>query len=180
MKSLLQEKLLLYNVQRKKDPDSFAQLYDTYITRVYRFVYFKVSNREEAEDITSDVFLKAWHYITDPTKKDVDSFSGLVYRIARTTIIDHYRSTAKRQTSTLDGIDIPDTASIEALHNKADAAQIMVALRSLKQEYQEVILLKYIEQYSTAEIAKILEKKATNVRVTLHRALKLLKKTLEG
>ena len=59
------EKKLLYRLQYNQDPEAFTGLYDLYVKRIYRFVFFKVSSHEEAEDITSEVFLKAWRYITE-------------------------------------------------------------------------------------------------------------------
>lgn len=76
----ISEKNLALQASYERRPRAFAQLY-TLPKRIYSFVFFKVSNREEAEDITSEVFLKAWRYINE--KKDIDSFSGLLYRLAR-------------------------------------------------------------------------------------------------
>ena len=62
--SKFQEKLLLIRLQ-KKDPEAFAQIYDLYVTPIYRFIYFKVSSKQDAEDLTSEVFLKIWQYIAE-------------------------------------------------------------------------------------------------------------------
>ena len=59
MPGKIAEKILLYRLQVERDPEAYGTLYDIYVRRIYRFVYFKVSSHEEAEDITSDVFLKA-------------------------------------------------------------------------------------------------------------------------
>ena len=96
MASKIKQKILLYRLQSKPDPAAFAQLYDIYVKQIYRFVYFKVSSHEEAEDITSEVFLKTWRYINDKSKKKISSFSGLLYRLARNAIVDLYRVKAKR------------------------------------------------------------------------------------
>src|SRR3989344_2015279 len=91
-RNTIAEKLLLLKLRTTEDPEAFAKLYDIYAKRIYSFVFFKVSNREEAEDITSEVFLKAWRYINE--KKSIESFSGLLYKLARNCIIDLYRSKA--------------------------------------------------------------------------------------
>jgi len=173
----IQEKRLLYRVLNKKDPEAYANLYDLYVEKIYRFVLFKVSSREEAEDITSDIFLKVWKYLIQKEGKDIESISGLLYRTARNAIIDHYRQRAKKQTCSIEGVE--DTLSDneqgrKVIELRQDADALLLAVRLLKQEYQEVILLRYIDEMSIAEIAAILGKKRTNIRVTLHRATKKL------
>ena len=82
MKRLVKEKVLLYKVQIKKDPEAFGELYDFYIEPIYRFVFFKLSNKEDAEDITSEVFLKSWNYLIE-TENKINNFRQLIYTIAR-------------------------------------------------------------------------------------------------
>ena len=66
----LKEKSLLYKVREKQDAVAYGELYDYYVTRIYRFIFFKVRTKEEAEDLTSEVFLKTWEYINS-TKKSI-------------------------------------------------------------------------------------------------------------
>jgi RNA polymerase sigma-70 factor (ECF subfamily) len=102
----ISEKLLLYRIQAKQDSEAFGQLYDTYVKQIYRFVYFKVSSREEAEDVTADVFLKTWNYLRE--NKEVKSFSGLLYRVARTSIIDLYRSRTNQPVLMTEELEMSD------------------------------------------------------------------------
>lgn len=176
------EKVLLYRLQTKQDPDAFAALYDLYIKRIYRFVFFKVSGHEEAEDITSEVFLKVWNHIAE--KKEVKSFSGLLYRVARNSIVDLYRSKSF-QANPLLLSELPEGREpIEArdwgekIGSEMETDRIVGAIKKLKQEYQEVITLKYIDELSAEEISEITGKGKIAVRVTLHRALKKLKDIL--
>jgi len=181
MKSKISKKILLYRVQTKKDPESFTALYDLYVKKIYRFIYFKVSNHEEAEDITSEVFLQAWNYINEGNK--VESFSGLLYRIARNKIIDLYRQKKKIQKQNIEEIEERELSDqgdfTEEIITRAEVKEIMQSLHKLKQEYQEVITLKYIDELTTAEIGEITNKGSIAVRVTLHRALKKLKDIME-
>jgi len=180
MKSTISKKILLYRVQTKKDPEAFTALYDIYIKKIYRFIYFKVSNHEEAEDISSEVFLQAWNYINEGNK--VESFSGLLYRVARNKIVDVYRIRAKEKNQSIDNLGDyelrDDTDLNEEVANKTEIKKILNSLHKLKQEYQEVITLKYIDELSTAEIGEITGKGKVAVRVTLHRALKKLKQII--
>ena len=181
MSSSIKEKLLLYRLQTKHDPEAFTELYDLYIKRIYRFVYFKVSSKEEAEDITSEVFLKAWNYIINNSEKEIKSFSGLLYKLARNAIIDMYRRRSTQpQTVVSDEIEIGDSGKWYAeLNTNLEAKQILQALKKLKQEYQEVLTLRFVDELDIDEIAEIVGKGEIAVRVTLHRALKKLKEMLK-
>jgi RNA polymerase sigma-70 factor (ECF subfamily) len=173
----LNEKKLVYSVRVKKDPSAFAELYDSYVEKIYRFVYFKINSKEEAEDIVSSVFLKVWTYLIEYTEKEIDSFSGLIYRVARNAIIDFYRERGAKQFASE---EILETVAVEEKNYQLAAAsqeveKIMFIIKKLKQDYQEVLLLKYVEELTTAEIAEILNKSQVNVRITMHRAMKKLK-----
>ncbi len=178
------EKKLLYRVQVHKDTEAFGELYDQYIEKIYRFVYLKVSHKQEAEDIVSDVFLKAWNYLTDSQRGSTDeikSFSGLIYTIARSSLVDFFRARARRRECTIEVLEnIAHEDTIESsINTRQDIEQILRVLKKMKREYQEIIVLKYIEELSAAEIAKILDKNTTAVRVTLHRAMKILKRLVD-
>ncbi len=178
------EKKLLYRVRVHKDTEAFGELYDRYISKIYRFVYLKVSHREEAEDIVSEVFLKAWNYLIDvqrETDTEIKSFSGLIYTIARTSLVDFFRARSKRKECTIETLEnvAHDGDIREKTQREQEIEVVLKHLKKMKREYQEIIVLKYIEELSTAEIARILDKSLVVVRVTVHRALKILKKLLE-
>ncbi len=181
----ISEKILLFKLRTKEDPEAFAQLYDIYAKRIYSFVFFKVSNREEAEDITSEVFLKAWRYINE--KKDIESFSGLLYKLARNCVIDLYRTKAThKKTISSDEIleremedkEIFAEDFTKEIGDKIEVQKITVALQKLKQEYREVVTLRYVDELEIGEIAAITGKGHIAIRVTLHRGLKKLKEIL--
>ena len=178
---MAKEKILLYKVRVKKDPDAFAQLYDFYVEPIYRFVYFKLSSKEDAEDITSEVFLKTWNYLIT-SGNHVNSFRHLVYKIARNRIIDVYRERTNRMECPIETIqNVAVTADLrKIIEIKDEGIQILLVMKKLKSEYQEVIHLKYVEGLSAGDIAEILEKSYTNVRVLLHRAIKKLKELTEA
>ena len=183
MSNPLQEKLLLYRVRTKKDPEAYGKIYDLYAPRIYRFVYFKVSSEEEAKDLTADVFLKAWSFLLDEKGGEVRHLSALLYSIARNRVIDHYRSRANRETLQLaEGAeemladDRLDPSRADAI---IDARMLEKRLRSLKDEYREVLIMKHLDELETSEIARILGKTHGNVRVLLHRARSKVRNALE-
>ena len=174
MKDKFLEKKLLYKVVVQKDPDAYAQLYDLYVEKIYRFVYYKVSSKTEAEDITSEVFLKAWNYLIDRKDDSVASFSGLIYKITRNCIIDLYRKKARKVEAPLSEGEAITIDMAESVHIRYEADQVLALVGKLKSDYQEVILLRYVDELEVKEIAEILGKSSTSVRVMIHRSLKKL------
>lgn len=188
MKDALREKYLLYRIQSRKDPVAYAEMYDRYVTSIYRFVFFKVSNHEDAEDITADVFLKAWHYVTEHS--EIQSFRAIIYRIARNLVIDLYRRRSHEPTVQLveSSNDEEETGSVMQgsdagaaalkMQNAQDHARVLQAIARLKEEYREVLLFRFVDGLSAGEVADILGKTKIDVRVTTHRAMKALRKIL--
>jgi len=181
VESQIKEKWLLYQLVSKKDSNAFGELYDMYAPRIYRFIYFKVSSVSDAEDLTAEVFLKTWEYVSEG--KEVKHFAGLLYRIARNRVIDFYRHRSTQPTQEIDETileKISDQGMAAKKMQEANEVQgVIKNLQKLKDEYREVITLRFIDELSMGEIAEILQKSQISVRVLLHRALKTLKKVSE-
>lgn len=183
MRSRLKEKFLLFRIRAKKDPEAFGAVYDAYVKQIYRFIYFKVSSAEQAEDLTSEAFLKAWQYLKE--KRDVANLQALLYSVARTVVIDHYRATAaERANVSLDEniadetVDASSEKFLKDMETKFDTTLVLERLRGLKDEYRDVVIMRYLDQMSTGEIAAVLGKTPSNVRVILHRATKALSEAI--
>jgi len=179
LKSSLQEKIAFLKL-KSGDSDAFAFFYDKYVARIYRFVLIKVSSKQIAEDLTQEIFLKVWQHLVD--KKDIKSFQSFIFRVAYNSVIDHYRQN-DRQELPLDYIkESEDLVSDDALtlDDKIDSTALLEKIRELKSEYQEVLLLRYIESLSIDEIAEITQKEKNNVRVLIHRALSKLKEIISN
>lgn len=178
----LKNKILLERLYRR-DQAAFAEVYDLYVDEIYRFIYYKVGNsKEEAEDLTSSVFLKTWNHLLENKRKG-DSLRPLLYKIARNTVIDHYRKKAVETREMLEAGQTLDSAGDErrellAVEAKEDWRLISERLGELKDEYREVIMMRFIEELSISEIAAALDKTRGNVRVTIYRALKALRELL--
>jgi RNA polymerase sigma-70 factor (ECF subfamily) len=179
VRSSLKEKFLLFRIRAKKDPEAFGAIYDAYVTPIYRFIYFKVSTAELAEDLTSETFLKAWQYLKD--KKDVPNLQALLYSVARSVVIDHYRATSHEhgdvsldESIADESVDMASEKFLKDVETKFDTTLVLEKLRSLKDEYRDVVIMRYLDEMSTGEIAEVLGKSASNVRVILHRATKAL------
>jgi RNA polymerase sigma-70 factor (ECF subfamily) len=187
VRSHLKEKFLLFRIRAKKDPEAFGAIYDAYVKPIYRFVYFKVSTAELAEDLTSETFLKAWQYLKE--KKDVPNLQALLYSVARSVVIDHYRSTThERGNVSLDEshietgepLDIASEKFLKDMETKFDTTLVLEKLRSLKDEYRDAVIMRYLDEMSTGEIAEVLGKSASNVRVILHRATRALSEAMDA
>lgn len=174
--SKIQEKLLLLRL-RKRDTDAYTEVYNYYVTPIYRFIYFKVSNRQDAEDLTSEVFLKIWQFVTE-TEDEIENLRALIYRSARNIVIDYYRRKASQTYAQADEVleAVPDERQqrlLERAEGTIEMKTIEQVLHKMKDEYREMILLRYVEDFSISEIANILNKSKGSVRVQLHRALKI-------
>lgn len=174
------EKTILERAQRG-DTDAFGQIYDFYVTRIYRFVFLKTGNKENAEDLTSETFLKFWRYIR---KTDIrrESVEPVLYRIARNLVIDFYRKkeiiTEELDETIANRISDEQQDYISRMINRDEVKSMMEALRELKDEYQEIIILRFVEELELEEIAVITGKSNGSVRVLSHRAIKALEKVM--
>jgi RNA polymerase sigma-70 factor (ECF subfamily) len=184
VRSLLKEKFLLFRIRAKKDPEAFGMVYDAYVKQIYRFIYFKVSSAEQAEDLTSETFLKAWQYLKE--KREVPHLQALLYSIARSVVIDHYRRTACERSDvpadderTSELAEAGSEKLLRDVETKFDMTRVIEKLRGLKDEYRDVVIMKYLDEMTTGEIADALGKSASNVRVLLHRATKALSDVIE-
>ena len=161
----------------------FLKFYELERDKLFYFVLGRVGNRDDAEDIVSDVFVRAIRF--EDQGGDVTHLHGLVYRIAKNLIADHYRGKIKQSKlvsihDERDGeraMDIPDTllSAADLFDRDLAADEIKTALSRLRDESREVIVLRYLEQREIEEIAAVLEKSEGAVRVQLHRALNELR-----
>jgi RNA polymerase sigma-70 factor (ECF subfamily) len=177
---MLEEEQLLISTAKKGDRDAFGQLYGHYHPAIYRFVAAKVSFRHEAEDITHEVFLKAWKSLPSYKEKGFP-FSSWLYRIARNRVIDHYRT--KKNDSDIENVSdefvkIVDDIE-ESIDHLIDFERVREKLSQLSSDQQDVLILKFVEDMEIAEIASILKKKEGAIRIIQHRALNKLKQLLE-
>jgi len=160
------------------DEQAFGTLYDKYVEDIYRFVVMRVRNTHQAQDVTAEVFLKAWQYVSSQ-KKYIKDFRALLYRIARNVVIDHYRSSQKEMTAfDEDGLEaVVDTSSdiVENIQHKDDMRLVFQTLDQLSDDHKELIILRYAQDLSIKEIAGVQGKTNGAVRVALHRAIKQLK-----
>ncbi len=157
----------------------FGKLYDKYVDEIYRFIFLKVSQRSVAQDITSETFRKGWQsFKKNPNMENPRAY---LYKIARNLVIDHYR-TRKRHISPDDLVNELKDESEDFAEKAAETremAKVKKAMENLNEDYQDIIIYKYLEEMENSEIAEIMGKSEGSVRVTAHRAINALKAELE-
>lgn len=171
-------------VRRAKDGDAqaFGYLYDRYFERVYRYVYYRMRDATEAEDVTSDVFFRALRAM--PRYEPRQPFLAWLYRIARNAVIDRVRA-KKPRVSFEDALAHPDAADQivdpDAVILQADRRErLRQAMQNLTGEQQEVVVLRFVEGLSSEEVGTIMGKRAGTVRGLQFRALQALRKHLSA
>ena len=158
------------------DADAFAQLYDAYVDRIYRFIYFRVSDDITTEELTSQVFLKAWEFL-DRYQSGNSPYLAWLYTIARNLVIDYYRT--KKETVNLDdvvNVTASDSSLDEEVQGRFELQAMRDAMQNLTDEQQQVLVLRFIAGMSTEEIAEFMEKREGAIRALQMRALQALSK----
>ncbi|HSM55117.1 MAG TPA: sigma-70 family RNA polymerase sigma factor [Candidatus Sulfomarinibacteraceae bacterium] len=159
------------------DGAAYGVLYERYLDAIYRFIYFRVGSGPEAEDLTEEVFVKAWEAIPDFTPDTEQSFSTWLYRIAHNLVIDYHRKRRPQSwTSEQLALEESKNPSVEdAAHQRQDAALVAQAVQRLNEVEQQVIILRFVEGLSHSEIAEIIGKSEGASRIIQHRALSNLR-----
>jgi RNA polymerase sigma-70 factor (ECF subfamily) len=167
----------LISLSQQGDAEAFARLYACYVGRITRYVYFRVTDHELAEDITSRIFLKMLEKL-DTYRVRQSPISSWLYRMAHNAIIDHYRT--KKTFISLEEAHQAEVRQEDGIEEKLDlqikSQQLRAALQVLTEEQQRVLILKFVDGLSTREIARQLGKGQGAVRGLQMRALQRLAK----
>ncbi|MBU1036696.1 RNA polymerase sigma factor [Patescibacteria group bacterium] len=170
------EKLLIFRAING-EPEAFGSLFDLYSRRIYRYIYFKVSNEQLAEDLASQAFLKVWEYIYKG--KRIKNFKSFIYQTARNLVIDYYRSREKKELPLIYiSEELVDEIKVDP-DQEIDREALKKLLNTLNTDQKEIIILRYIEEMTIREISNIVDKSTGHVRVLIHRALKDLRKYIK-
>jgi RNA polymerase sigma-70 factor (ECF subfamily) len=165
------------------DRAAFGRLYERYVDRIYRYIYFKVGVRADTEDLTSQTFLKAWDAVGDFEWRN-HPFGAWLFRIAHNLVVDYHRS--RRPAVALDdaGPQLEHKASHDDVRPELAFAQLVTgervrhAIDRLTEEQQQVLALRFFEGLSTGEVADIMGKRRGAIRGLQFRALGALREML--
>jgi RNA polymerase sigma-70 factor (ECF subfamily) len=153
----------------------FTKLFNEHADALYRFAYFRVSNEEQAQDIVSIVFTKAWEKRETCDDKNPTAW---LYTIARNVIIDGYRKVEPKRIDDIEEPAVYDEVA-ESLDSERERELLKQALNTLEDGVREIVHWRYIERLSVREVAERSGQSEANVRVIQHRALKELRKWYE-
>lgn len=159
------------------DAAAFTALYDQLYDRVYRHVYYRVGRVEDAEDLTQQVFLQAWRALRR-FRPSGSPFIAWLFTIAHNLVVNHYRRHRMTQ-------QLPDEMAAWRTDGNPDhdrrleQDRVRQAIRRLKPDQQQVVIMRFLEDLPHRDIAAALGKSAANVRVIQHRALQELRQILE-
>lgn len=168
----------LVNRAKSGDSEAFAQLYDAYVARVYRYIYFRVTDDAAAEDLSSQVFLKAWESL-DRYEMGSSPFVAWLYTIARNLVIDYYRT--KKESVPLEEVHMlaHHETPVEEVESRFDLQAMRDALQFLTDDQQQVLILKFIAGLPNENVARIMNKREGAVRALQMRALQTMAKYME-
>ena len=168
------EVLALVGRATSGDIEAFGDLYTLYLNPIYRYVFYHVRDKMTAEDITEEVFIKAWKAI-DSCKGKEQTFSSWLYRIAHNQMVDKLRSTQKRQAVEVRKQSLPETSDIEKeIEARLEWEQTLEAISCLPKKQKQIIILKFVEGMDNREIERITGKSQNSIRVLQMRALSTL------
>ncbi len=166
---------------QKGDMDSFSLLYDELLDPIFRFCFFKVNSREIAEDITSEVFLNVWKKLESYKKTDNLQFSSWVFRIAHNKVMDFFRR--NKETLELNEEVENDLSTynegVKKIANDLLRKELMQYLKQIPAQQAESIILKYFSELENSEIAEVMEKTETAVRILQSRGIKTIRAFME-
>ena len=160
------------------DREAFGKIYDQFFTPVYRYTALRVSE-EVTEDLVADIFMKVWEKLYTYKERKNVPFGAWLFRIARNTVVDEYRSNRTWE-------EIHEDVSDPDILNRADTATkrayvlqiVRRAMVQLPNRYYEVLSLSFIAGLSNAEVARVLKISEGSVRILKYRALRKLKELL--
>lgn len=162
------------------DADAFGELYELFVEPVYRYLYVRTGSHPEAEDLTEQVFLRAWEAI-GRYRWQGRPFLAWLYRLAHNAHVDHVRS--QKPTISLNNDDRPialsNTAAAAALTRVLDAELLARALGELTPDQQQVIVMKFLYGLDNEQIGRSMHKRQGAVRVLQMRGLTTLRRVLE-
>lgn len=174
------EEARLIEAARQGDTNAFGQLYESLAPSIFRFFYSRMENRLDAEDLTEEVFLRAWKFLPRYREQGAP-FSAFLFRVANNLLLDYYRQ-AKRE-GVAAQFDHDEFAAMQADPDEMTASnlqskEIRKALGKLQENYRTVLSLRFLSELSVEETAHIIQKSPEAVRVMQHRALAALQKLL--
>lgn len=171
MPEVIDEKTLLLAAQ--EDQEAFGALYERYVGRIYNYIYYRTGNQHDAEDLTARVFFRALRHIEHYTDRGLP-FSAWLYRIAHNLVANWHRDNSRRKEVPLEEIILVRQGSEHPeilLMQSEEEDNLLEIIRSLPPDRQQLLILKFVEHLSNAEIGQIMGRSEGAVKSLYHRTL---------
>lgn len=170
---------------RQGDSGAFGELYEFYAPLVFRFLFAHLDDRQDAEDLTEEIFLRVWEALPGYRQRGVP-FGGYLFRIARNALYDHYRR-KRRKRSWFGGPGVPGQDWLDEAHPdpaqgppaRLEQRELHAQLGCLREDYRMVVTLRFLAGLTCEETAEAMSRSPGAVRVLQHRALQTLRQLLE-
>jgi len=164
----------------KSDKESFGQLYELYVDKIYSYVYYRTGNAADAEDLTARIFFRAMSHIDTYDDRGIP-FSAWLYRIAHNLVANWHRDRSRRKMISLDDITqwkVTDDSPELATQLIEDKNALLSSIRRLPADRQELLILKFVERMSNSEIGDVMGRSEGAVKSLYHRTLLALRDDL--
>jgi RNA polymerase sigma-70 factor (ECF subfamily) len=163
----------------KEDPAAFGVLYERYVGKVYNYIYYRVGNHHDAEELSARTFFRALRHVRNFEDRGVP-VSAWFYRIAHNLLANWHRDQGRHPVVSLEAVNVSDALNppeTVALVNE-ERVRLLEAVRQLPADRQQLLILKYVERLSNAEIGAIMERTEGAIKSLYHRTLTALRREL--
>ncbi len=171
----------LVDLAKEDNKDAFGELYERYVEKIYNYIYYRTGNHHDAEDLTARVFFRAMGHIENYTERGVP-FQAWLYRIAHNLVANWHRDRGRRKVIPLDEfiagslkVDAPDRQA----EDNEERERLLAAIRRLPEERQQLLVLKFVEHQSNAEIGEAMDRTEGAIKSLYHRTLIALRDELQ-
>ncbi len=168
--------------QAKTDPEAFGILYERYVKKIYNYIYYRVGNHHDAEDLTARTFHRALDHIDRYVQRGAP-FSAWLYRIAHNLVANWHRDQSRRKVVSLEDIKL-SAQRREGPHQMAEQKEerdeLLAAIRRLPADRQQLLILKFVEGLSNAEIGEVMGRSEGAIKSLYHRTLLSLREMLDA
>lgn len=160
------------------DAEAFGVLYTQYAELIFRYVYSHLEGRLDAEDLTEEIFLRAWRALPKYDERGLP-FTAFLFRVARNSLIDYYRQ--HKVVASLEEVELAarEAGPEEQVEARLESGGLRSTLLGLREEYRTVLILRFLAGMSPEETGQVLQRSVGAVRVLQHRALAALRERME-
>ena len=161
----------------------FTKAYDEYADAIFRHCYFRLSDRERAKELMQETFIRTWDYMLKRNER-IENLRAFLYKTANNLVIDEYRKARGNQsleTMEENGFQPGSNESVtDEVNVKLDSERVLKVIKEVDIKYRQAVIMRYIDDLSPKEMAKITGESQNNISVRINRGIKQLREILEN